>query len=153
MADGHFEPPEAGSVPKVVHENVASMIAAAGGPARTIVDEPAQNVWLLGAVSSETAVHGLVAVNIGRGSHKAVDIKKRRFETILEEVSLTLQRLDIEKAMEDARLHLQAQLLRDAFHGTLSHELCSPLAAIRGSASVLDSMPIDSRRQAVPLPG
>jgi two-component system sensor histidine kinase KdpD len=42
--------------------------------------------------------------------------------------------------MEDARLHLQAQLLRDAFHGTLSHELRSPLAAIRGSASVLDSM-------------
>jgi two-component system sensor histidine kinase KdpD len=55
---------------------------------------------------------------------------------------LTLQRLDIDRAMEDARLHLQAQLLRDAFHGTLSHELCSPLAAIQGSASVLDSMPM-----------
>jgi K+-sensing histidine kinase KdpD len=58
---------------------------------------------------------------------------------------LTLQRLDIERAMEDARLHLQAQLLRDAFHGTLSHELRSPLAAIRGSASVLDSMPLIRR--------
>jgi K+-sensing histidine kinase KdpD len=44
--------------------------------------------------------------------------------------------------MEDARLRLQSQLLRDAFHGTLSHELCTPLAAIRGSASVLDSMPV-----------
>jgi K+-sensing histidine kinase KdpD len=44
--------------------------------------------------------------------------------------------------MEDARLHLQAQLLRDAFHGTLSHELCSPLAAIQGSASVLASMAV-----------
>jgi len=31
--------------------------------------------------------------------------------------------------------------LRDAFHGTLSHELCSPLAAIQGSASVLASVP------------
>jgi K+-sensing histidine kinase KdpD len=113
-----------------------------GVPAHTIVDDPTQNVWLLRAVCSETAVHGLVAVNIGDGSHKAVDIKTRRFEAILEEVSLTLQRLDIEKAMEDARLHLQAQLLRDAFHGTLSHELCLPLTAIQGSASVLDSMPI-----------
>jgi K+-sensing histidine kinase KdpD len=56
-------------------------------------------------------------------------------------VSLTLQRLDIGKAMEDARLHLQAQMLRDAFHGTISHELCSPLAAIRGSASVLEAVP------------
>jgi two-component system sensor histidine kinase KdpD len=44
--------------------------------------------------------------------------------------------------MEDARLRLQAQLLRDAFHDTLSHELRTPLAAIRGSASVLDSIPL-----------
>jgi two-component system sensor histidine kinase KdpD len=47
--------------------------------------------------------------------------------------------------MEEARLHLQAQLLRDAFHGTLSHELCSPLAGIRGSASVLAAMPVVER--------
>src|SRR6202034_1021275 len=86
--------------------------------------------------------HGLVAVNIGSGSDEAVAIKTHRVEAILEEVSLTLHRIDIEKAMEDARLRLQAQLLRDAFHGTLSHELCSPLAAIQGSASVLDSIPL-----------
>jgi K+-sensing histidine kinase KdpD len=141
-ADAHFEPPKIGAVPREVQERVASMIATIGVPVHTIVDQPRQNVWLLRAVCSETAVHGLVAVNIGRGSREAVNIKTRRFEAILEEVSLTFQRLDIEKAMEDARLHLQAQLLRDAFHGTLSHELCSPLAAIQGSASVLDSMPI-----------
>jgi two-component system sensor histidine kinase KdpD len=140
--DDRFEPPESGSVPKPVQESVASMTATIGAPARTIVDEPTQNVWLLRAVCSEAAVHGLVAVNIGGGSRETVEIKTRRFEGILAEVSLTLQRLDIEKAMEDARLHLQAELLRDAFHGTLSHELCTPLAAIQGSASVLDSMPI-----------
>lgn len=141
MADGRFEPPEAGAVPRAVQERIASMIATTESPAYTIVEEPTQNVWLLRAICSETTVHGLVAVNIGGGSQVAVDTKTRRFETILEEVALTLARLDIEKAMEDARLHLQAQLLRDAFHGTLSHELCSPLAAIQGSASVLDSMP------------
>jgi K+-sensing histidine kinase KdpD len=142
MADGHFEPPEAGSLPKVVQEGIAATSAAVGVPAQTIIDETTENVWLLRTVGSETAVHGLVAVNIGSGSPRDIDIETRRFETILEEVSLTLKRLDIEKAIEDARLHLQAQLLRDAFHGTLSHELCTPLAAIRGSASVLDSMPI-----------
>ena len=141
MADGHFEPPKSGPVPKVVQESVASMIAKIG-VAHTIVDEPTQNVWLLRTVCSETTVHGLVAVNIGSGPREIVDSKTRQVEDILEEVSVTLQRLDIERAMEDARLHLQAQLLRDAFHGTLSHELRSPLAAIRGSASVLDSMPL-----------
>jgi K+-sensing histidine kinase KdpD len=140
-ADGRFEQAESGSVPKVVQDCVASMIAAIGGPSYAIVDQPTRNVWLLGPVSSQTAVHGLVAVNIRGGTHEAVEHKTRRVEVILEEVSLTLQRLDIEKAMADARLHLQAKLLTDAFHGTLSHELRTPLAAIRGSASVLDSMP------------
>jgi K+-sensing histidine kinase KdpD len=139
--DGHFEPPKSGSMPEAVREGVASMTAAIGVPSRTIIDTPTQDVWLLKAVGSQTAIHGLVAVNIGSGSCKIIDIRTRRVEAILEEVCLTLHRIDIEKAMEDARLRLQAQLLRDAFHGTLSHELCSPLAAIQGSASVLDSMP------------
>ena len=141
-ADDRFEPPESGSMPQVVQERIISMTAKIGVSSCAIVDEATQNVWLLGAIFSETAVHGLVAVNIGGGSREAMETKTDRIEAVLEEVSLTLQRLDIEKAMEDARLHLQAQLLRDAFHGTLSHELCTPLAAIRGSASVLASMPV-----------
>ncbi len=139
--DGHFEPPKSGSVPKVVQENVLSATATAPAPPENLVDGPTQNVWLLRVVSSETAVLGQVAVNIGTGTSEAIALKTSRVEAILEEVSLTLQRIDIEKAMEDARLRLQAQLLRDAFHGTLSHELCTPLSAIRGSASVMESMP------------
>jgi K+-sensing histidine kinase KdpD len=141
MADGHYEPSESESAPKAVHDNVAAMIVAAGAPARIVVDQSTRDVWLLRAVSSETAPHGVVAVNIGHGSREILNSKTRRVEAVLEEVSMTLKRLDIGRAMEDARLHVQAQLLRDAFHGTLSHELCSPLAAIRGSASVLDSVP------------
>jgi K+-sensing histidine kinase KdpD len=139
--DGQFEPPTSGSVPGVVRESVASMATTVEVPAHAVIDEPTQSTWLLRTVGSETAVHGLVAINIGSGSSKTIEIKTRRVEAILEEVSLTLHRIDIEKAMEDARLRLQAQLLRDAFHGTLSHELCSPLAAIQGSASVLATMP------------
>jgi K+-sensing histidine kinase KdpD len=140
-SDGQFELPKSGAVPKVVQDRVASMVTTFELSARSIIDEPTQSVWLLRAVGSETAVHGFVAINIGSGSSETIAIKTHRVEAILEEVSLTLQRIDIEKAMEDARLRLQAQLLRDAFHGTLSHELCSPLAAIQGSASVLGTMP------------
>jgi K+-sensing histidine kinase KdpD len=141
MADGHYEPSETGSVPRAVHENIAAMVVTVGVSARTIVDPSTRDVWLLRAVSSETAVHGVIAVNIGHGSDKMPESRMHRVEAVLKEVSLTLKRLDIGKAMEDAKLHLQGQLLRDAFHGALSHELCSPLAAIRGSASVLGSMP------------
>jgi two-component system sensor histidine kinase KdpD len=127
MAEGRFEPPKSGLAPKAVEENVAAMGVAVGIPPRIIVDQSTQEVWLLRAVSSETAVLGVIAINIGRGSPELIEIKRSRVEAILKEVALTLQRLDIGKAMEEARLHLQAQLLRDAFHGTLSHELCSPL--------------------------
>ena len=141
-ADGHFEPPHRAQLPKAVLENVASMSATVEVAARTIVDPATENIWLLRAVSSEGTVHGVIAINISTGSSEASRLRTRRVEALLEEVSLTLQRLDIGKAMEDARLHLQAELLRDAFHGTLSHELCSPLAAIQGSASVLSSVPV-----------
>jgi two-component system sensor histidine kinase KdpD len=141
-ADRRFDLSANGSIPLAVQESVGSTSAAIGMPTHTVVDELTQNVWLLWALCSETAVHGLVAVNVGRGPRETVNIRTRRVEAILEEVSLTVRRLDIGKAMEDARLHLQAQLLRDAFHGTLSHELCTPLATIQGSASVLDSIPM-----------
>jgi K+-sensing histidine kinase KdpD len=140
-ADGCFETPATGTAPLEVEERVGSMIAKVGLPAYTILDEAAGSVWLLRAVYSEATVHGVIAVNIGGGSHAAIEAKTRRVEAILVEASSTLQRLDIGKAMDEARLQLQAQLLKDAFHGMLSHELRSPLAAIQGSASVLGSAP------------
>ncbi|MGA2995266.1 DUF4118 domain-containing protein [Bradyrhizobium sp.] len=150
--DGQLEPPRSGSVPKVVKEHATLAITAAGQSVRSVIDAPTQDVWLLRMVSSETAILGLVAVDIGVGSVETLEARTLRLEAIIEEVSLTLQRIDIEKAMEDARLRLQAQLLRDAFHGTLSHELRTPLATIRGSASVLDSIPLvqnDSRARSL----
>ncbi len=141
MPDGHHQPSNPVAMPKIVRDNIESMIIGTGPPSRCLVDST-QNVWLLRSVSSEAAAHGVIAINIGNGSQHAIESKTRHVEAMLEEVSLTLKRLDIGKAMQDARLHLQAQLLRDAFHGTLSHELCSPLAGIRGSASVLGSMPV-----------
>jgi K+-sensing histidine kinase KdpD len=140
--DRQLEPPRSGTVPKVVKEHACSAITTACPPVRSVIDTSTQNVWLLRMVSSETATLGLVAVNIGMGSTETLADRTQRVEAIIEEVSLTLQRIDIEKAMEDARLRLQAQLLRDAFHGTLSHELRTPLATIRGSASVLESIPV-----------
>jgi K+-sensing histidine kinase KdpD len=139
---------EIGAAPKEVEERVGSMIAKIGLPAYTIFDAPTHSVWLLRAVYSEAAVHGVIAVNIGSGSRAVIAARTHRVEAVLDEASLTLQRLDIGKAMEDARLQLQAQLLKDALHGMLSHELRSPLSAILGSASVLGSAPVirdDSR--------
>lgn len=151
-ADGHFEPSEARFAPPDVQTTAAAMNAGVGPLARTIVDERRREIWLLRAISSDGSVHGVIAINIGIGSQQTIEARTMRIEAVLDETALALQRLDIGKAMESARLHLQAQLLRDAFHGTLSHELCSPLAAIKGSASVLESVPAvreDARTRAL----
>jgi K+-sensing histidine kinase KdpD len=150
--EGHFETFESGAVPEEVESRVGSMIAKTGLAAYTVFDERTHNVWLLRSVHSEATVHGVIAVNIGGGSRAVIEARTSRVEIILEEASLTLQRLDIGKAMDDAKLQLQAQLLKDALHGMLSHELRSPLAAIQGSASVLGSAPpvrADSRLHAL----
>jgi K+-sensing histidine kinase KdpD len=140
-SDGHIAPPESQFAPQVVQAAAAAMNSGEGPMSRTIIDEKRFELWLLRAISSDGNIHGVIAVDVGLGSQQAIASRTRRIEAILDETALTLQRLDIGKAMERARLHLQGQLLRDAFHGTLSHELCSPLAAIQGSASVLDSIP------------
>jgi two-component system sensor histidine kinase KdpD len=140
MADGRLALPQSGAIPATVRDAATSTVDGVKTNARSIVDQATQDTWLLRAIASDSGIHGVIAVNAGRGSRKAIEARTQRVEAILDEASLTLQRLDIGKAMEDARLHLQAEMLRDAFHGTISHELCSPLAAIRGSASVLESM-------------
>jgi K+-sensing histidine kinase KdpD len=150
--DGQLEPPRSGTVPPTVSEHACLATTAAGQSVRFVTDAATRDLWLLRTVSSETATLGIVAVNIGAGSAETLEARTHRVQSIIEEVSLTLRRIDIEKAMADARLRLQAQLLRDAFHGMLSHELRTPLAAIRGSASVLDSIPLvtnDSRARSL----
>jgi K+-sensing histidine kinase KdpD len=138
--DGHIHSPEIGAAPEEVQGRAASMLATIGPVSpHTIAEASTGNVWLLRALSSENSAHGVIAVNIGRGSREIIETRTRRVEDALREAYLTLRRLDIGKAMDEAKLQLQAQLLRDAFHGTLSHELRSPLAAIQGSASVLQS--------------
>jgi two-component system sensor histidine kinase KdpD len=131
----------AGDIPPAVQENAASMIRKAGLDAVTFVDEATGNLWLLRAVSSEESTYGVIAVKIDSDSRVLIDQGTHRIEAMLAEASLTLQRLNIGGAVEQAGLRLKDQLLSDAFHGNLSHELRSPVAAIRGSASVLQSMP------------
>jgi K+-sensing histidine kinase KdpD len=150
--DGALEQPELTAVPGGVHKCIAEMASSTDRPAHTVIDEPTHNVWLLRSVCSQMTVHGVIAVNIGHSSCETTRSRTRSIDAVLGEASLALKRLDIGKAIEDAKLHLEAQRLREAFLGSLSHELRSPLAAIYGSASVLDHAPVirtDARLQSL----
>lgn len=139
-SDGQYEPSCPAVVPHSVRERTAFMIASIGASRQVVTDEATGDKWLMKAVTSDTAVHGVMAINIGQAAGLNRDDNTQRIEAVLEDVSLTLKRLDLGQAIGEARARLQTELLRDAFHGSLSHELCSPLAVIRGSANVLESM-------------
>jgi two-component system sensor histidine kinase KdpD len=140
------------AAPAFLRNSAADMMKPGGAPVRTVTDETGKSLWLLRAVASDGTVHGVIAVDIDREPREAVNERTRRVEAILLEASQTLLHLDIGGAMQEASLRLKDQLLRDAFHGNLSHELRSPLAAIKGSASVLETIPsIREEDRAFPL--
>ena len=140
------------AAPTFIQDNATAMMKPDGARSRAVRDETGKSLWLLRSVVSAETVHGVIAVDIGGEPSAAVNERTRRVEAILAEASQTLQRLDIGGAMEEASHRLKDQLLRDAFHGNLSHELRSPLAAIKGSASVLETIPsIRGENQALPL--
>jgi K+-sensing histidine kinase KdpD len=147
-----LHPAVADGAPAFIQNNAAAMMKPDTEPSRTIRDETGKSLWLLRTVASAETVHGVIAVDIGGEPRAAIDERTCRVEAILLEASQTLEHLDIGGAMEEASHRLKDQLLRDAFHGNLSHELRSPLAAIKGSASVLERMPsIMDENQALPL--
>ena len=147
-----FHTAVADAVPSFIQDSAAEMMAPDGAQSRVVSDEAGKSLWLLRTVASDEMVHGVIAVDTGGEPRAGVDERTRRVEAILREASETLQRLDIGGAMEEASHRLKDQLLRDAFHGNLSHELRSPLAAIRGSASVLETIPlIREENEALPL--
>jgi two-component system sensor histidine kinase KdpD len=52
-----------------------------------------------------------------------------------------LDRLDIARVIDDARMRAETETLREALIGSVSHELRTPLASILGSATVLCNTP------------
>jgi two-component system, OmpR family, sensor histidine kinase KdpD len=63
-----------------------------------------------------------------------------RIDALLLEAIATLTRIDAAAALAKANTRLESEILRTALLGTASHELRSPVAAILGTASVLDQI-------------
>jgi K+-sensing histidine kinase KdpD len=129
------------TAPEQIRREAAAMIAAGEQDARTIFDASTRSVWLIRPLTSETADHGVLAVDLGTGTREAVETMRRRIDSVLADAMATLERLDLTHAMDEAKLRQQSDMLKDALIGSVSHELRTPLTSILGSASVLDTTP------------
>jgi K+-sensing histidine kinase KdpD len=134
------EAPTADPVPDHVWREAVATAAAGAGATRTIHDPDTRREWLVRAASIGSASRAAI-VDLGCDSHEDLDAVIRRVDGAISEAAVTLTRLDVAKAIEEAHLKSQADSLRDALIGTVTHELRTPLASIIGSTSVLDQIP------------
>jgi K+-sensing histidine kinase KdpD len=137
--------PAGGFVPDPVWREAATMIAAGAGATRTIREADTGHQWLVRVVAVGTERYAAI-VDLGPrdeqdGTAEDVGAVSRRVDAAIAEAAITLTRLDVADAIEEARLKSQADSLRNALIGTVSHELRTPLASIIGSTSVLDQIP------------
>jgi K+-sensing histidine kinase KdpD len=139
-----FHAGDGGTEDEMVPQSIARQakeVIAAREPVSRRVTEPATNsLWVLKHVTTTTAEHGVLAVNLGKPRDSGADKLNDRVDALLLEAIATLTRIDAVAALAKANARLESEILRTALLGTASHELRSPIAAILGTASVLDRM-------------
>ena len=111
------------------------------GPGVSIDEERTGTRWLIRSVSQRNVAFGLVAIDVGRASRNDQAHMQHRIDAALADAADTLERLDVARAIGEAKLRTEAETLRAALMGSVSHGLRTPLASIMGSASILVEAP------------
>lgn len=114
-----------------------------GATPTATVDDGTGNVWLVCRVSQRAPDFGVIAIDLG--SMPAVDDMRRRVDDALADAAATLERLDVARALTEAKMRSETELLREALIGSVSHELRTPLSAILGAATILRGSPAIER--------
>jgi two-component system, OmpR family, sensor histidine kinase KdpD len=130
------------AIPPQVLAAVTEAASGRGDPASGItVTAENGEVWLVRAVSPRNLELGVIAINFGRESQERIGELRNRVDTVLADATATLERLDVARAISEARMRSQTDRLREALIGSVSHELRTPLASILGAATVLAAAP------------
>jgi two-component system sensor histidine kinase KdpD len=88
-------------------------------------------------VSQRTPDFGVIAIDLGRAPKDMLVETRQRLDEALSDAAATLERLDVARTLNEAKMRSETELLREALIGSVSHELRTPLSAILGAASVL----------------
>jgi two-component system sensor histidine kinase KdpD len=131
--------PDQGPLTPQVHAAIAEV--QAGRTLATTVDGGGGDIWLVRRVSQKNADFGVIAIDLGSVPAAALEEIRQRVDDVLADAAATLERLDVARALTDARMRSETELLREALIGSVSHELRTPLASILGAATVLSQAP------------
>jgi two-component system sensor histidine kinase KdpD len=136
---GHRDVEDA-MVPQPITREAKEMVAAREPGSRLMIEPATNSLWALKHITTTTAEHGVLAVNLGKPGGSDTNRLNDRIDALLLEAGATLTRIDASVALAKANMRLESEILRTALVGTASHELRSPVAAILGTASVLNQI-------------
>jgi len=131
---------EHGALSRRVRDAIAEV--QTGRTLATTVDDGAGDIWLVRRVSQKNADFGVIAIDLGSVPSDAIEEVRKRVDDVLSDAAATLERLDVARALNDAKMRSETELLREALIGSVSHELRTPLASILGAATVLSKSPV-----------
>jgi two-component system sensor histidine kinase KdpD len=112
-----------------------------GAMLATTIDDKAGNTWFVRRVSQRTPDFGVIAIDLGSVPKHSVTETRQRLDDALSDAAATLERLDVARTLNEAKMRSETELLREALIGSVSHELRTPLASILGAATVLTHSP------------
>lgn len=134
---------QAGSaVPQAIQSAVEEIARGSSDGAGLSVDDLATGTrWLVRPVSPTNPAFGLLAIDMGQILERTNYSMQKRIDAVLVDATATLERLDVAHAISEAKLRAEAETLREALMGSVTHGLRTPLASIIGSASILVETP------------
>jgi two-component system sensor histidine kinase KdpD len=124
-------------LPPTIREKAKLLLQAGSSQPQVIDDVQTGHLWLLRTMSPSTVDLGIVAIDLGIRSRSAVTSIERNIDSFLTDASATLERLDVSRLISEANVRTQAEALRHALIGSVSHDLRTPLSSILGAATVM----------------
>ena len=109
--------PDQGALSQRVHSAIAEV--QAGRTLATTVDDGAGDIWLVRRVSQKNADFGVIAIDLGSVRPSDIDEVRKRVDDVLSDAAATLERLDVARALNDARMRSETELLREALIGSV----------------------------------
>lgn len=126
-------------VPQAVAGAVARVVRARRQGPCAVIDPETDTLWVLKYLATGVAGNGVLAINLGSAAGRSID--PQHGDGALSQATAMLTRIDAAAVLAKIAARLESEVLHAALINTAAHELRSPVAAILGSASVLDQAP------------
>ncbi len=94
--------------------------------------------WTLRTLRSGHTNVAILAARTG-GAGAAMPVESGYLDSLLDQAAVAIERTQLVRAYEDARVQAKTDSLREALINSISHDLQTPLASILGSATALQS--------------